>query len=342
MSVTFVPFGTTKDGRQVEKVLLKNGSLEAEIMTLGATVLSLRVPDRDGKKVDVVLGYSCVRAYEKNEGYLGALVGRYANRIAGARFFIDGTEYRLAANEGGKQLHGGPEGFSRQIFSAEAMGGSAVAFSYTAPDGENGYPGTLQLKATYTLTERGLVLRYEAVCDKDTFCNITNHSYFNLNGCGDILSHSLWIDGEHITPVDADSLPVAKKLAVAGTPFDFRTEKCVGQDIDADHEQLRFAGGYDHNFILRKKEGLRLAARLRGEGTGIAMEVWTDQPGVQLYSGNFLSTTADTKTGVPYQSRAGLCLETQLPPDSPNHPEWGETVLKKGQWYCRTTEYRFV
>lgn len=337
-----VSFGKTKDGRAVEKVLLKNGQLEAEIMTLGATVLALRVPDQTGKLTDVVLGYTSPAAYEENEGYLGALVGRYANRIAGACFSVDGVTYQLAANEGSKQLHGGPEGFSGQIFSVETVGEDKAVFCYTAPDGENGYPGTLELCVTYTLTERGLSMSYEATCDKPTYCNITNHSYFNLDGSGDILRHRLWIDADDFTPVDADSLPVAEKTSVAGTPFDFREEKEVGGEIEADHEQLLLTGGYDHNYVLREQGGIRLAARLRSEASGITMEVWTDKPCVQLYSGNYLATTADTKSGRPYRKWGGLCLETQFAPDSPNHPQWRDIVLRPGAVYCYTTEYRFV
>ena len=342
MAATISPYGTTKDGRQVEKVLLKNGRLEAEIMTLGATVLALRVPDGHGVLRDVVLGYTSPAAYEENEGYLGALVGRYANRIAGARFVIDGTEFPLAANEGSKQLHGGPGGWSFQLFSAEKTGESEVTFRYTAPDGENGYPGRLELAAVYELTDEGLCLCYEAACDKATYCNITNHSYFNLNGGGDVLGHLLWIDADSYTPVDGESIPVAKAWPVEGTVFDFREEKPVGRDLEADEEQLRLTGGYDHNFVLREKEGLRQAARLRSEESGITMEMWTDKPGVQVYSGNYLATTADTKGGMPYQKREGICLETQFPPDSPNHPEWGDILLRPGKRYRYTTEYRFL
>jgi len=342
MAANVVSFGKTKDGRTVEKILLKSGRLEAEIMTLGATVLALCVPDRTGKLTDVVLGYTNPAAYEENEGYLGALVGRYANRIAGACFSIDGGTYQLAANEGSKQLHGGPEGFSKQIFSIEAAEKDRVALCYTAPDGENGYPGTLDLRVTYTLTERGLTMRYEATCDKPTYCNITNHSYFNLDGSGDILQHRLWIDADDYTPVDSASLPVAEKTSVAGTPFDFTEEKEVGREIGVDYEQLRLTGGYDHNYVLREREGIRLAARVRSGVSGITMEVWTDKPGVQLYSGNYLATTSDTKTGAPYSKRDGLCLETQFAPDSPNHPHWRDIVLRPGAVYCYTTEYRFI
>lgn len=341
MLTPIVPFGTARDGRPVEKVLLRRGRLEAEVMTLGATVLSLRVPDSSGRPVDVVLGWNCPAAYEENGGYLGMLVGRYANRIAGARCVIDGAEFALTPNEGTKQLHGGPAGFSFQIFRPEIIDEGAVIFHYTAPDGENGFPGALRLDAAYTLTEEGLSIRYRAETDRPTLCNLTNHSYFNLNGGGTALGHLLWADADSYTPVDADSIPTALSAPAVGTPFDFTAEKPIGRDIGSDCEQIRLTGGYDHNLVLRPRPGLRLAARLTGEKSGIVMETWTDQPGVQLYTANFLSDDPRTRTGVPYAKRDGVCLETQLPPDSPNHPEWGDCILRPGQIYERTTEYRF-
>jgi len=310
-------------------------------MTLGATVLALRVPRLSGEPVDVVLGYTCPAAYQENGGYIGALVGRCANRIAGARCTVDGQELRLTANEGTKQLHGGPDGYSFQLMTAEIVGDSAAAFHYTAPDGENGYPGTLRLTAVYTLTGQGLRIAYHAETDRPTPCNLTNHSYFNLNGGGSVLGHWLWLDAAAYTPIDKDSLPTALSVPAAGTPFDFTEEKPLGRDIGGDDPQLRLAGGYDHNFLLRPRPGLRLAARLTGERSGIVMETWTDQPGVQLYTANFLQTDRRTKTGAPYPPRCAVCLETQQPPDSPNHPEWGDTVLRPGAAYETVTEYRF-
>lgn len=341
MSVQFMPFGTTRDGRAVQKVLLRHGPMEAELMTLGAGLLSLYVPSPAGESVDVVLGWDSPAAYETRGGYLGMLVGRYANRIAGARCTIDGEEVRLAPNEGTKQLHGGPAGFSFQLFEAEAVGESGVAFRYTAPDGENGFPGTLRLTATYSLTDRGLRITYQAETDRPTLCNLTNHSYFNLNGGGSALGHRLWLDAENYTPVDADSIPVALSAPAADTPFDFTAEKAIGRDIGADCEQLRLTGGYDHNFLLRSAPGLRLAARLTGDRSGIVMETWTDQRGVQLYTANFLEAADHTKSGQPYQPRCAVCLETQQPPDSPNHPEWGDVILRPGVRYESATEYRF-
>lgn len=341
MSVERMAFGATKDGQAVEKFLLKSGQLEAEIITYGATLTALRVPDKNGQAVDVVLGYRSVAGYEENGGYVGATVGRYANRIAGASFAIDGVTYPLAANEGTKQLHGGPGGYAHQLFRGEQTGESQVTLSFHDGDGANGYPGNVEMSVTYTLTKDGLRLSYRAETDKPTFCNFTNHSYFNLNGGGTAMDHLLWIKADAFTPVDAQSIPVAQAMPVAGTAFDFREEKPVGRDIEADEEQLHMTGGYDHNFILGPADGPRLAARLTGDKSGIVMETYTCQPGVQLYAANGLKSNAETKSGVPYGRREAVCLETQLPPDSPNHPEWGDVVLRPGQVYKAVTEYRF-
>ena len=340
MAVQKLPFGAT-GGRPVDKYILTCGALEAEIITFGAAVAALRVPDRAGRPVDVVLGYRTLAGYERNGGYLGALVGRYANRIAGASCLIDGERVALEANEGTKQLHGGARGFSYRVFDGEITGDSQLTLTYTAADGEGGYPGTLTLRATYTLTDRALRLRYEAVSDKTTYCNITNHSYFNLNGGGDAMGHRLWLAAHRYTPVWEDSIPLCMAENVAQTPFDFTAEKAVGRDIGVDCAQLRYTGGYDHNFVLDPGQGLRLAARLTGEKSGVVMETWTEKPGVQLYAANFLHTDGQTKTGAPYGPRQAVCLETQFFPDSPNHPEWGDILLRPGRRYDYTTEYRF-
>ena len=340
MAVQKLPFGAT-GGRPVDKYILTCGALEAEIITFGAAVAALRVPDQAGRPVDVVLGYRTLAGYERNGGYLGALVGRYANRIAGASCLIDGERVALEANEGTKQLHGGARGFSYRVFDGEITGDSQLTLTYTAADGEGGYPGTLTLRATYTLTDRALRLRYEAVSDRTTYCNITNHSYFNLNGGGDAMGHRLWLAAHRYTPVWEDSIPLCMAEDVAGTPFDFTAEKAVGRDIGVDCAQLRYTGGYDHNFVLDPGQGLRLAARLTGEKSGVVMETWTEKPGVQLYAANFLHTDGQTKTGAPYGPRQAVCLETQFFPDSPNHPEWGDILLRPGRRYDYTTEYRF-
>lgn len=335
------PFGSTRDGRTVEQYTLRCGNLEAKVLTYGATLRLLQVPDRNGELVDVVLGYDSVGSYEDNGGYLGAVIGRYANRIAEARCLIDGRVVALTANEGPKQLHGGPTGFDRQCFEARQAGENAVAFTYTSPDGEGGYPGCLTAQITYTLSEQGLSLRYEASADRTTYCNLTNHSYFNLNGSGDAMNHRLWLSSSRYTPVGPDSIPTAMARPVAGSPFDFTAEKTIGRDINADDQQLRNVGGYDHNFVLDPLQGLRRAARLTGDRSGIIMEVWTDKPGLQLYTANGLTITGRGKRGAIYRPRQAVCLETQFFPDSPNHPEWGDILLRPGRRYDYTTEFRF-
>ncbi len=340
MPVCKESFGVTRDGRPVDKFTLRRGALEAEILTYGAALRALRVPDRDGKPVDVVLGYDAVEAYETNGGYVGAVVGRYANRIAGAGCLIDGRRVSLVPNEGGKQLHGGPEGFSHQVFAAEASGEDAVSLTYVSPGGQGGFPGQLTLRVTYALTENALRLRYEAVSTEATHCNITNHAYFNLNGGGDAMGHVLWLASDAYTPVGPDSIPLDMSRPVTGTPLDFTVPKPLSQDIGADDEQLHNVGGYDHNFVLSPAQGLRLAARLTGDRSGITMEAWTEKPGIQFYSGNFLNAKGG-KGGVDYVPRMGVCLETQFFPDSPNHPEWGDILLRPGRRYDYTTEYRF-
>lgn len=340
MAVSKEPFGATRDGQAVDRYILRAGLLSAEILTYGATLRALWVPDSRGELTDVVLGYDSVAGYESNGGYLGTVVGRYANRIAAARCTIDGRTVMLEANEGTKQLHGGPNGFDRQVFTAHPCGESAVALTYTSADGEGGFPGDLTLVVTYTLTESALSIRYEAVCDQVTYCNITNHSYFNLNGGGDVMGHRLWLAARSYTPVGPDSIPTAMARPVAGTPFDFTAEKPLGRDIDADDQQLRNVGGYDHNFVLDPAQGLRRAARLTGDRSGIVMETWTEKPGVQLYTANFLETDRHAKNGEGYRPRQAVCLETQYFPDSPNHPEWGDILLRPGRRYDYTTEYR--
>lgn len=340
MSVCKSPFGAARDGRGVDQFTLRRGGLEAEIITCGAALRALRVPDRDGKPVDVVLGYDTVESYETNGGYLGAVVGRYANRIANASCLIDGRRTALVPNEDGKQLHGGPEGFSTQVFAAEASGEDSVTLTYVSPGGQGGFPGQLTLRVTYTLTENALRLRYEAVSTETTHCNITNHAYFNLNGGGDAMDHVLWLASDAYTPVGPDSIPLAMSRPAAGTPFDFSVPKPLSRDIGADDEQLHNVGGYDHNYVLSPAQGLRLAARLTGDRSGIVMEAWTEKPGIQLYSGNFLNASGG-KGGADYRPRMGICLETQFFPDSPNHPEWGDILLRPGQRYDYTTEYRF-
>ena len=336
-----ISFGQTAAGQSVEKIRLRRGALEAEVITLGAALTALRVPAPSGMAVDVVLGFTSPEAYEGGDCYLGATVGRVANRTAGAAFILDGVTYPLAPNEGTKQLHGGPMGFSRRVFTLAEAEESSVRLTYNSADGEEGYPGRLSLSVTYVLTEEGLSIRYWAETDRPTVVNLTNHSYFNLNGGGSILGHRLWMGAETFTPVGEDSLPLARAMAAAETPFDFREEKALGRDIETDHVQLRHTGGYDHSFWV-PGEGFRLAARLTGDLSGIVMETWTDMPAVQLYAGNFLHGDRDTKSGAPYGPRQAVCLETQFPPDGANHLDWcPEMALRPGERYDHVTEYRF-
>ena len=341
MAVIQDAFGVTREGQAVDRFTLRSGAAEAEIITFGAALRALRVPDRTGAQVDVVLGYDDVAGYQLGGGYLGAVVGRYANRIAGGRCLIDGRRVPLEVNEGPKQLHGGPQGFSHRVFQARQSGESAVTLTYTAADGEGGFPGTLTLHVTYTLSGTDLTIHYTAVSDKATYCNITNHSYFNLNDGGDVMGHTLWLSASRYTPVGPDSIPTAMALPVAGTPFDFTAEKPLGRDIDASDPQLRYVGGYDHNFVLDPAQGLRRCARLTGDRTGIVLEVWTEKPGLQLYTANALEGLTPGKGGAAHRPRQAVCLETQFFPDSPNHPEWGDILLRPGQRYDYTTAFRF-
>lgn len=340
MAVDMEPFGSTRDGRPVDKLSLRRGNLEADILTYGAVLQALRVPDKAGNPVDVALGYDSVSAYENNGGYVGAVVGRYANRIAGAACPIDGRSVALAANEDGKQLHGGPNGFSVQVFTVTGKSSDSVTLSSVLPDGLDGWPGELTLHVTYYLTELGLGIRYEGVSTRTTCCNITNHAYFNLNGGGDVTGHSLTLDADWFTPVGRDSIPLALRQPVAGTPLDFIAGKTLSDALGADWEQMRNVGGIDHNFVLNPAQGLRFAARLASGDTGIVMEVWTEKPSVQVYTANFLAAKGG-KGGVEYGSHMGVCLETQFAPDSPNHPEWGDILLRPDRRYDYTTEFRF-
>lgn len=339
MPVVRAPFGKTKEGQAVEKFIMRVGAMECEILTYGAAVRALRVPRGDGTKTDVVLGYDSLSGYEENDAFVGALVGRYANRIANAACILDGETIQLEPSEGVNQLHGGVKGFSYRVFEGEAVGENSVILRYDAADGEGGFPGQLALTCTYTLTGNALRMRYQARTTRPTCCNITNHSYFNLNGGGDVLGHTLRLAAHCYTPVDTASIPREMARPVAATPFDFTTDKLLGQDIDADDEQLHNVGGYDHNFVLDPGQGLRFAARLAVDD--LAMEVWTQKPGIQLYSANSLHNSPQGKGGVCYAPRQAVCLETQFFPDSPNHPEWGDITLRPGMRYDYTTEYRF-
>jgi aldose 1-epimerase len=342
-------FGKTTDGRPIDRYTLKNAhGLEADVITWGAIVTRLVVPDRTGTPGDVVLGFDTLDGYLKEHPYFGAIVGRYGNRIAKGRFTLNGKTYTLATNNGPNSLHGGLKGFDKQVWTARpvtAADGQAVELSYVSKDGEEGYPGTLTARVTYTLTNsNALRIEYDLASDKDTVANVTNHSYFNLagQGTGDILSHEAMINADRFTPVDETLIPTGELRPVAGTPFDFRTPMPIGSRITATDEQIKFGKGYDHNFVVNGEAGsLRHAVRVTEKTSGRVMEVYTTEPGVQFYTGNFLDGSLRGKGGKVYAFRNGFCLETQHFPNSPNTPSFPTTVIRAGEHYKSQTEYRF-
>ena len=335
-------FGVTAAGETVRAYALEDGAFRAEILDYGATVRSLEVPDRAGRTSDVVLGYDTLAEYERNDGYLGALVGRYGNRIAGGRLTVGGVTRALAKNDGENHLHGGRRGFDKYVFAAERLADNALRFSRVSPDGEENYPGRLEVSVTYTLSGGRFGIRYEAVSDRDTAVNLTNHSYFNLNGGGSALSHRLRLAASRYVPIDAGAIPLGGFAPVAGTPFDFTAEKSVGADIGADDAQIAAGKGYDHHFEfdVPPNGGLRETGSLTGDKSGIRMTLLTDRAGVQFYSGNYLN--AEGKRGARYSPRCGLCLETQTAPDSPNRPALGNPFLAAGEIWRAETVYAFA
>jgi aldose 1-epimerase len=345
MSVTRHAFGVTPDGVPVELYTLASGGLEATIATYGGILVALRAPDRRGILADVTLGFDELAPYLTNEPYFGALIGRYGNRIAGGRFQLDGATYTLARNNGPNHLHGGPRGFHTVVWSAEPRAGdgaAALTLRYTSPDGEEGYPGTLAVAVTYTLAGGELRLDYTATTDRATVVNLTNHTYFNLAGAGDILGHELRLLAGRFLPVDATLIPTGELRPVAGTPMDFTRPAPIGARLDAADEQLRRAnGGYDHCWALDSGGGaLALAAEVFEPASGRTLQVLTTQPGVQFYTGNFLDGRITGKGGRAYAKHAGFCLETQHFPDSPNQPAFPTTVLRPGETYRQTTIFR--
>ncbi len=344
MRVKQEPFGSLPDGSAVELYTLANShGLKARLMTYGAILVSLEVPDRSGNPGDIVLGYDSLDEYVRNNPYFGAIVGRYGNRIAKGRFMIDGVTYNLAVNNGENHLHGGLKGFDKVVWRAEAVeeaGGSAVKFSYLSKDGEEGYPGNLTVSVTYTLTDADeLKVSYEATTDKATPVNLTHHSYFNLagQGSGDILGHELWLNADRYTPVDDGLIPTGELAAVKGTPMDFTSAMPIGSRIG------QVKGGYDHNYVLTAVGGtMALAARVYEPGSGRVMEISTVEPGIQFYSGNFLDGTITGKGGKVYQKHYGFCLETQHFPDSPNKSHFPSTILMPGQKYSTQTIHKFL
>ncbi|HEU4711443.1 MAG TPA: aldose epimerase family protein [Pyrinomonadaceae bacterium] len=306
--------------------------VEVSITNYGGAVTSIKVPDRDGVFGDVVLGYDAIDEYLRNPRYLGALIGRHANRIARGRFTLNGVEYQLARNNGENHLHGGNRGFDKRVWEASQTE-AGLSLEYFSEDGEENYPGNLTVSVQYSLSdENELRIEYRAVCDRDTICNLTNHSYFNLACGGDILGHELTLHASGFTPVGEDLIPTGEIQSVDGTHMDFRTARVIGN------------GGYDHNFVLDDWDhgALRLVARLREPKSGRVMEVLTTEPGIQFYSGNFLDGSLKGKGGVAYEKYAGLCLETQHFPDTPNHPNFPTTVLRAGDEYRQTTIYKFT
>lgn len=341
---------TSQDFDSIMLYTLKNSNgVTVKVTNYGAIITSIVVPDRDGEMGDIALGYDSVEGYMNavDKPYLGAVVGRYGNRIAEGKFTIDGEEYELAVNNGANHLHGGVIGFDKVVWDAKPVGENSLELTYLAKDMEEGYPGNLQCKVTYTLTDDDeLKVRYEAVTDKPTHANLTQHTYFNLKGEGNgtILDHELMLNAKQFTPVDEGLIPTGKLVDVAGGPFDFTTAKAIGRDIEEADEQLNFGGGYDHNWVLDKggKPGaMTLAARLSEASTGRVVEVFTTEPGIQFYCGNFLDGRLKGKSGQPYVFRGGLCLETQHYPDTPNQPNFPTTLLKPGEKYDTTTVFKF-
>ena len=341
--VTKQPFGKTADGVAVDLYTIKSGALEAKITNYGGIVTSLKVPDKQGKVADVVLGYDSLDGYLKASPFFGALIGRYGNRIGGAKFVLDGKTYNTPKNDGANTLHGGPKGFDKAVWKAKEIP-HGIELTLVSPDGDEGFPGTLTAVVRYTLEGKDLKIEYSATTDKDTVVNLTNHSYFNLKGQGegDILQHQLKLNASHFTPVDDGLIPTGDLAPVEGTPFDFRKPTAIGARINDDNDQLKKGKGYDHNWVLDSGGGkLSEAAEVYEATTGRVMQVWTDEPGVQFYTGNFLDGTITGKDGKVYQRRYALCLETQHFPDSPNHPKFPSTELKPGEKYHTVTIYRF-
>lgn len=320
----------------------KNG-MSVELTNYGASIVSIVVPDQQGVRDNIVLGYTNINEYYSGNAFYGCVAGRYANRIRGGTFTLNGNTYILAQNNGVHALHGGLKGFDKQVWDVIAVSDTCTQFKYVSQDGEEGYPGTLEVVITYTLNaDNGLVIHYSALTDADTVLNLTNHSYFNLDGAGkgNILDHTIEIMADAFTPVDETMIPTGEIRSVVGTPFDFKTPHTIGERIDAADDQLVNAKGYDHNFILNGETGkLRLAARAVGPKSGRTLEVWTTEPGIQFYTGNFLD---GVQKGAPFGKRAGFCLETQHFPDSPNQPGFPSVVLKRNETFKSTTIFRLL
>ena len=347
VSVTQAPFGILPDGQQVSVFTLTNRQgMRVKVLDFGAIISEIHVPDRDGTFADVVLGFERIEPYLANSAFLGAVIGRFGNRIAQGRFSLDGKNYQLAVNNAPNHLHGGNQGFHQVMWRAEPFttdDAVGVTFTRSSPHGEDGYPGQLDVTVVYELdNDNALSLRYHAVTDQATPVNLTNHSYFNLAGQGTILGHALSINADRYLPVDAGSIPTGELADVSGTPFDLRQSTVIGDSIALPHEQIRIGRGYDHNFVLNQQTGqaLNLAASVRDPVSGRVMQVYTQEPGIQFYSGNFLDGSQHGKHG-PIRYRGALCLETQHFPDAPNQSHFPSTILRPGQVYQTHTAYRF-
>ncbi|HTD97458.1 MAG TPA: aldose epimerase family protein [Edaphobacter sp.] len=343
-SVTKAAFGTTPDGKAVDIYTLKGEGIEARIMTYGARIVSIKTADRDGKMADVVLGYSGLDGYIADKTtYFGAVVGRYGNRIAFGKFSIDGHAYQVPTNNNGNSLHGGTVGFDKLVWDAKQVA-DGLELTLVSKDGDQGYPGTLTAHVRYTIHHAALRIDYSVTTDKTTVVNLTNHSYFNLagDGQGTILGHEMTLPSDNYTPVNAGLIPTGDMTPVDGTPFDFRKSTAIGARINDNNEQLKIAGGYDLNWILRGPTGeVKTAARVYEPGSGRVLTVTTTEPGVQFYSGNFLDGAKFGKAGEGHVKNSGLCLETQHYPDSPNHPGFPSTLLKPGETRHSTTTFTF-
>jgi aldose 1-epimerase len=341
-------FGTLQNGENIYSyTLTNNNGMSATIINYGATVVKLKVPDKNGKIEDVILGYDSLSSYVKGSSFFGGIVGRYGNRIAKGKFTLDGKEYQLTINDGENSLHGGTIGFNKRVWEVKEINGEnpALQLTYVSPDGEEGYPGTLTLTVTYSLTDNnGLKIDYKATTDKPTILNPTNHCYFNLSGSPNntILNEMLMINADKFTPIDSTLIPTGQLEDVTNTPMDFRKPTEIGKRINDNFQQLKYAGGYDHNWVLNNYNGsVREAATLYDSTSGILLKVLTDQPGIQFYSGNFLNGKDRGKDGIYYKFRSGLCLECQHFPDSPNEKNFPSVVLKPGETYTQTTVYEF-
>lgn len=336
-------FGRMPDGTQVEQITLQDGAMVCRILTCGGAVRSLIVPDRDGNPVDVALGFDTLEDYMAQDKYMGALVGRYANRIGGAKFTLNGVEYPLYANDGPNSLHGGQVGFDKKVWTVEALTDSSVTLSLVSPHGEEGYPGTLKVWVTYTLQNGSLWIDYRAESDRDTVFNPTNHTYFNLSGhnSGSVEGQYIRLNASHYTPAAPGSIPTGEIAPVDGTPMDLRIAQPIGAHIGDPFEQLALAGGYDHNWVLAGNRSTKKFARAWSPDTGIAMNVITDLPGVQFYTGNFIQGCPAGKGGAAYGDRHGFCLETQFFPDTPNKPAFPSCVLRAGEQFSSKTSYVF-